>query len=72
MGYGHNIGMERMMLICRIPDPVNGSGNVGCCFVLGMVQYRYCGWSLEIENGGYGPAESMHDDVTSGYLFVLT
>ena len=26
---------------------------------------------MEIENGGSGPAESMHEDVTSGYLFVL-
>ena len=50
---------------------MNGSGTVGCCFVLGMVQYRYCGWRLEIENGGYGPAESMDEDVTSGYHFVL-
>ena len=39
---------------------------------VGMVQYRYCGWRLEIEKGGFGPAESMHEDVPSGYLFVLT
>ena len=33
----------------------------------GMVQCRYWGWRLEIEKGGYGPAASMHEDVTSGY-----
>ena len=33
---------------------MNGSDKVGCCFVLGMVQYRYCGWIIEVENGGYG------------------
>ena len=37
--------MESCYVRCCLSDAwsVNGSCNVGCCFVLGMVQYRYCG-----------------------------
>ena len=38
--------MESGDVGCCLSDvwSVNGSCNVGCCFVFGMVQYRYCGW----------------------------
>ena len=51
---------------------VNGSCNVGICFVFGMVQYRYCGWRGKWVLRLWSSNIHARRDAMCGFLFVLT